>query len=212
MENQSHGQGGYTCAMREDQTIPEAPGRLELVRRFVNSRDIEAGTDAFRTVAGLRDWLGVAGLLDSAVEVGEGDMAHAVEAREALRELLLANHTGSPAPAGSVAALNSALRRAGQSIAFSTVPAWVTEPAAGGVDGAIGRLLGVVIQAMADGTWPRLKACANDRCRWAFYDWSRPRSAKWCHMDLCGNRAKQRAWRSRQTARAAPNPRVVPGR
>jgi predicted RNA-binding Zn ribbon-like protein len=51
---------------------------------------------------------------------------------------------------------------------------------------------------MADGTWSRLKACRADDCLWAFYDGSRNHSAAWCSMASCGNRAKARAYRSRQ--------------
>jgi predicted RNA-binding Zn ribbon-like protein len=49
---------------------------------------------------------------------------------------------------------------------------------------------------MLDGTWPRLKACRN--CCWSFYDYSPNRSATWCSMQLCGNRKKTRAYRSRR--------------
>ena len=38
------------------------------------------------------------------------------------------------------------------------------DPAARGVDGALGRILAVVHQAMADGSWPRLKGCPRDVC------------------------------------------------
>lgn len=184
-----------------------APGRLELVRSFVNTRDVEAVQDALAATTGLEAWLRGAGLLDLDTErpVSPADRTHAIEVREALRTLLLANHDDRPAPAGAVRALNAALRRAGTSLCFSVTAAarWTTEPARGGVDGAIGRLLGVVVESMAEGTWPRLKVCVNDQCRWAFYDWSRARSGKWCSMGVCGNRAKQRAWRGRQ-AQAGP--------
>jgi predicted RNA-binding Zn ribbon-like protein len=179
-----------------------APGRLELVRRFVNTRDIEANQDDLATTIGLKAWLRGAGLLDPDTElpVSAADRTHAVEVREALRTLLLANHDDLPVPARAVRTLNGALRRGGLSLRFSAAATtrWTTEPARGGVDGAIGRLLGVVVEAMADGTWPRLKVCVNDDCRWAFYDRSRARSGKWCSMGVCGNRAKQRAWRGRQ--------------
>jgi predicted RNA-binding Zn ribbon-like protein len=48
-----------------------------------------------------------------------------------------------------------------------------------------------------DGTWPKLKACRSDTCRWAFVDHARNRSRQWCSMSLCGNRAKARAFRAR---------------
>jgi predicted RNA-binding Zn ribbon-like protein len=37
----------------------------------------------------------------------------------------------------------------------------------------------------------------NHGCRWAFYDYSKNRSASWCLMQLCGNRRKIRAYRER---------------
>ena len=70
-------------------------------------------------------------------------------------------------------------------------------------DGAAGHLLAAVLAAQADGSWSRLKLCAADDCRHAFVDRSRNRSATWCSMATCGNRAKVTAFRARARARAA---------
>jgi predicted RNA-binding Zn ribbon-like protein len=43
-----------------------------------------------------------------------------------------------------------------------------------------------------------MKACADDECEWAFYDSSKNRSRTWCSMEVCGNRAKTRAYRARR--------------
>jgi predicted RNA-binding Zn ribbon-like protein len=51
----------------------------------------------------------------------------------------------------------------------------------------------------ARGEWPRIKVCGSPDCRWAFVDATRNRSRRWCDMAGCGNRAKNRAWRLRQT-------------
>ena len=72
------------------------------------------------------------------------------------------------------------------------------EPRLPGLDGAVGRLLGIVYTAMVDGTWYRLKACQSETCRWVFYDRSRNRSAAWCSMAVCGNREKARTYRRRR--------------
>jgi predicted RNA-binding Zn ribbon-like protein len=69
-------------------------------------------------------------------------------------------------------------------------------PRAFGVDGLLGRILAVTFLAMVDGSWTRLKGCRN--CRWAFFDESKNRSARWCSMTLCGNRLKTRAYRRRR--------------
>lgn len=71
--------------------------------------------------------------------------------------------------------------------------------------GDAGNILTVVLAAIADGTWPRLKACPD--CRWAFYDHTRNGSKRWCMMAPagpgsrgCGNIAKVRRHRARARA------------
>jgi predicted RNA-binding Zn ribbon-like protein len=78
------------------------------------------------------------------------------------------------------------------------------EPEPAGVEHALARILAAVHTAMVDGTWPRLKACSNDECRWAYYDHSKNRSGRWCTMDVCGNTMKARTYRRRH-APAAPS-------
>lgn len=43
----------------------------------------------------------------------------------------------------------------------------------------------------------RLRACANDECNLFLVDHSRPGTAKWCSMAVCGNRMKARAYARR---------------
>ncbi len=71
------------------------------------------------------------------------------------------------------------------------------ESRAPGVDGALGRIIATVHDAMAEGSWARLKACPADSCLWAFYDETKNRSGTWCSMSVCGNRTKARAYRRR---------------
>ena len=68
-------------------------------------------------------------------------------------------------------------------------------------DSVRARLLGlllIVSDAQRDGTWAHLKACANDDCRWAFYDRSRNHGGTWCDMATCGNKLKNRDFRARR--------------
>ena len=174
-----------------------APGRLELVRAFVNTLDIEGGADEFSTPGGLREWLASWGLLGREEAVGADGHARAIAVREALRSLLLANNGAEPNPAAA-ATLDETARRARLALRFVPRGSARHEPKAAGVDGALGLLLVIVAGAQADGTWPRLKACRSDTCRWAFYDHARNRSRTWCSMAVCGNRAKARAYRSRR--------------
>jgi len=79
-------------------------------------------------------------------------------------------------------------------------PAQKGLPEAAGTAGALGHIVASVSDAMTDRTWFRLKACADERCRWAFYDQSKNRSGHWCSMEVCGNRSKARQFRRRQRA------------
>ena len=177
-----------------------APGRLEVVRGFVNSVDLEDDTEELSSPEALVAWLTAHELLGDGEEA-EAGLAHlrrAVAVREALRDLLLAQHDDGDPPPEAVATLEDAARRAQLALRFSLDGSVVPAPCCEGVDGAIGRLLAIVAAAQADGTWSRLKACPWDTCRWAFYDHSRNRSGVWCNMAVCGNRAKVKAFRERQ--------------
>jgi predicted RNA-binding Zn ribbon-like protein len=177
----------------------EAPGRLELVRAFVNTVDLEdADKDELRTPEGLRTWLTSRALLGEDAAVGDAELRRAVALREGLRELLLANHGDHELDAGAVAVVDAAARRAKLGLRFAPSGAAHVTPAASGVDGALGTLLTLVADSQADGTWQRLKACPWDTCKWAFYDHSRNRSGVWCNMAVCGNRAKAQAFRDRR--------------
>ena len=183
-----------------------APGTLETVRAFVNTLDIDDGIELLTGPAELATWLAHAGLT-AGVDARElratgADVRRAIELREALRAHLLAHHD-QPLPADAAATLDAAAQRARLTLRFSGADETRLEPAAGGVDGALGRLLAIVARAIEDGTWQRLKVCPADTCQWAFYDASRNRSAVWCDMRVCGNRAKVRGFRERTRAGGA---------
>lgn len=180
-----------------------APGELELVRAFVNTLDVDDDIEELASPAALRDWLAGRDLLPAGTRVDAAGLRRAVDLREALRALLL-HHGGLELDADAPATLDTAARRAGLSVRFGDHVEPRLEPTAAGVDGALGRLLAIVAQAMQDGTWPRLKACLADTCQWAYYDTSRNRSSVWCDMRVCGNRQKVRSFRERHHARSSP--------
>lgn len=177
----------------------EAPGELELVRAFVNTLDIEDGVDELADPAALGRWLRAHGVLPGSSRLGDEELVAARRLREAIRTLLLGNN-GVSVRKEAALALGRTARRAGLAPVFDPDGNVALEPAAGGVDGALGRVLAVAAAAMADGTWSRLKACRADDCRWAFYDHARNRSRQWCSMSVCGNRTKARTYRRRHAA------------
>lgn len=168
----------------------EAPGGLEVVRRFVNTLDVETGTDELEPA-----WLVDAGLLAGGDDV---DLDALRGVREALRVVLVGHHVGEPPDAATAAALNAAADGAPLVVRVGTDGSVRLEPSGAGTAAVVGRLLAAVQVATADGSWDRLKACRLDSCQWAFWDASKNRSRSWCSMAVCGNRAKASAYRARR--------------
>ena len=65
------------------------------------------------------------------------------------------------------------------------------------VDEALAGLADALVTKLASEDAERFRVCANDACRWAFYDESRAGRRRWCDMTTCGNRAKAARHRDR---------------
>ena len=165
----------------------------QLVLDFVNTWHRLEADDALTTPDALAGWLRERDLLSGAA-ISPAELREAKEVREALRTLLLANNDVDVDTAPAVELLDRAARRARLEPSFGRA---ALVPAAGGAAGAVGRLLAVAHAAMADGSWPRLKACRARDCEWAFADHARNHSRAWCSMRVCGNREKVRSYRER---------------
>ena len=179
------------------------PHGLELVIDFVNTLDVETAVDSIARPPELGAWLAERGLLVERAAISPREHAAALRLREALRQLMLANNERD----GDVGAAWSELERTARAgelgVHFTSPGAVSVAPGAGGVAGALSKLLAPVAAGLADGSWARVKACRADLCEWAFYDRSRNRSGVWCDMAVCGNRTKVRAYRSRGTANSS---------
>jgi len=188
---------GATPVTTDEPSRPPAPEPLEIVRLFVNTLDIESGVDELADAASVHAWFLAHDLLDEGTRIKPADQRRVIELREALRALLLANNA-QPLDVGAVDVLNAVGERSPLEVHFDPTGSIGVTGRDGGIDGALGQLMAVVVQAVADGTWTRLKACRDDACHWAFYDRSRNRSAQWCVMAVCGNRNKARSYRERK--------------
>jgi len=172
------------------------------VQAFVNTVDFENGVEELTGPEQLRDVLvGLGVLPDDHPALGAADLARALEVREALRALLLGNN-GIEVERRTLATLEDAACRGRLVVRFDEEGRPDLLPDAPGVDGALGRIVGVVHTAMADGSWRRLKACPRHICRWVFYDRSKNCSSRWCAMSVCGNRIKTSRYRKRRSAHA----------
>jgi predicted RNA-binding Zn ribbon-like protein len=169
---------------------------LELIRDFVNTVDLEDGEDKLADTQGLQYWLVLHGLAELRDRATERDLAAARDIREAIRELLRGHNAIDVDLDAASATLDRASRETGLAVRFGDGGIRFV-PGDTGIAGGLGRVLAAVGAAIADGSWRRLKACRSDTCRWAFIDNARNLSRQWCDMAVCGNRAKARAYRSR---------------
>jgi predicted RNA-binding Zn ribbon-like protein len=174
-----------------------APGALRVVQLFVNTFNQELPGDRIGTAAGLAEFCAEHGL--DGGEASAGDVARAIELREALRLLLMANN-GHQLDRNAAGVVEHAARAAQLGMRLDEGGTASLVPYAPGMDGALGGIVAIAYAAMADGSWRRLKACRRDVCQWAFYDHSRNRSGAWCAMAICGNRTKTRGYRSRRAS------------
>ena len=180
-----------------------ATGDLGLVQAFVNTLDMLPGTEELTGPQALRDWLVTRGLLDSAAApADESDLKHALALREAMRSVIGGN-SGLRVYPVDLATLNEAAVASRLRVRFGGDNRPRLEPEAGGVVGAMGRLVASLYSAMQDEDWDRLKLCGSGTCRWVFYDRSKNHSSRWCTMASCGNREKAR--RFRQSRRGLPS-------
>lgn len=134
----------------------------------------------------------------------ERDQKHAADVwrralavREAIYRVFVARIEGEIPEADDLACLNgelsSALAHAQIGVAGDGF-VWQWQPD----ESALDRVLWPILRSAADlltdhALLSRVGQCADDRgCGWLFLDTSKNRSRRWCDINDCGNRAKQR--------------------
>jgi predicted RNA-binding Zn ribbon-like protein len=75
--------------------------------------------------------------------------------------------------------------------------AWSWEPRQWPVEALLGPIVLSALTTLTQGDLARLKRCRNEKCGWVFFDTTKNRSRRWCEMDVCGNRAKQKRFAAR---------------
>jgi CGNR zinc finger len=175
-----------------------APGRLETVRKLMNTWVVPSATRApeDRLPALLRDQEAWRRSFPE-VPLGADDSAELlVELRDELRQMVGSDDW--------LEALRRWLER------FPPVVDVVTSAEATTVrhaphpdSGVAGWILAAIVDAISVDTWFRLKRCPD--CQWVFYDRTRSRTKVWCDMlagdaggRSCGTIAKVRRFRERQ--------------
>jgi predicted RNA-binding Zn ribbon-like protein len=194
---------------------PSPQPDLETTLDFINTAELERGrpVDAFDSTRAALDWLqGRVGIDASGVPESAAVLARVVRARAAFRELWDSVIEGRTADGAALDEMNRVLRHR------SLLELRAARPDGGGagyrlaertsadpVDGALARLAEPLALTLGStDAIGRMRTCADDECRWVFFDGSRTHQRRWCDMASCGNRAK--AARHRARARAGDQP------
>jgi predicted RNA-binding Zn ribbon-like protein len=184
-----------------DEEPKPAPQPLLLVQSLVNTVERPDGADRLADPVDARPWLVDNGLLGPQHDLSETELDLVRAVREALRTMLVHN-AGGPPPNKTALGVLKAVADGGSARAELGDHGEVHLAADGDLlrDRLVNLLL-IIRDAQRDGSWARLKACANDECQWAFYDRARNHGGTWCDMATCGNKLKNRAFRARSKSR-----------
>lgn len=175
-----------------------APTPLLLVQAFVNTRDPDTHVDAIGNLDLAKSWFASAGLLAASSPVRPDELALAHDLRDSIRSLLPLDPGEPPTPARLDPVRELTQTRHPRLAVDDGGTLSLQNSAHDDLADALFELLLIIRGAQEDGTWSRLKICANPECRWVFYDRSRNQQGHWCNMDVCGNRLKNRRLRARR--------------
>ncbi|MGH2465690.1 MAG: CGNR zinc finger domain-containing protein [Candidatus Limnocylindrales bacterium] len=188
---------------------------LETTIDFVNTFGLTRGHnfDDLGTTRQAIDWLQDRTGLSSALVVESPAVLDRVgRARAAFRELWDASAEGRPAADSALAEVNRVLRHQ------SVLELEPNEDTGGHrlrlasrftgdeVDCALAELAEPLVRAIGSPDAERARICADDGCRWVFFDSSRTHQRRWCDMASCGNRAKAARHRARARGETPPDP------
>jgi predicted RNA-binding Zn ribbon-like protein len=122
-------------------------------------------------------------------------LARALDLREAIHAIAVEITSGRPAPEAPMERL--AKEHAACAAHARLVPdagryvwSWPLREAA--IEAMLGPIVLSALATLTQADLTRVKQCQGEKCGWLFLDTTKNKSRRWCEMDVCGNRAKQK--------------------
>ena len=75
---------------------------------------------------------------------------------------------------------------------------WTWNAAAVPLQAILGPIAHSALALLTEADLSRVKVCHGKACGWLFLDVSKNKRRRWCEMEVCGNRAKQRRFHARK--------------
>jgi predicted RNA-binding Zn ribbon-like protein len=82
-------------------------------------------------------------------------------------------------------------------VASASTFVWVWAPGDSPVEAVLGPIVLSALSVLTGSDLSRIKRCPGDHCGWLFFDATKNKGRRWCEMEVCGNRAKQKRRRRR---------------
>ena len=201
--------------------LPSRAGSLDLIAddlalNFANTesgRGFPSHQNHFRDAGNVVDWLRHA----EALPVEEADwlrkrvsertdlagdlLAQAVALRAAIHGVgeALGRHAKPPEAAlASLSALHARCVAKAELAPGIAACRWAWNVRASPVEAALGPIALAAVRLFTEGDFHRIRECGGHACGWLFYDRSKNNRRRWCEMEVCGNRAKQRRLAARR--------------
>ena len=206
-------------------TLPDLPSRAgsldliadDLALNFANTksgRGFPSHQNHFREAANVVEWLRHA----KALPVEETDWLQtrvaeragprraiswrqAVALRDAVHDIGVAlGHRAKPPEAAlaSLSALHARCVAKAELAPGVESCRWQWSVRASPVEAALGPIALAAVRLFTEGDFARIRECGGHACGWLFYDRSKNNRRRWCEMEVCGNRAKQRRLAARR--------------
>jgi predicted RNA-binding Zn ribbon-like protein len=147
------------------------------------------------------DWL--EGEVSQRADLAADLMTQAIALREAIHDIGAALGRRAKPPAASLADLSALHARcvAKAALAPGVLSCrWRWSVRAAPVEAALGPIALAAVKLFTEGDLHRVRECGGHACGWLFYDRSKNNRRRWCEMEVCGNRAKQRRLAARRRA------------
>ncbi len=170
------------------------PVEAERLIGFLNSRPRSGHPDGLasgESAMALLDSLGLGA--ESLDEVG-------LERLRRLRDLLAVladREVGARGRSAAWDAVNDIAAGVPTVVRFISDEESAVRPAGEGVHDSLGVLIVDLDRAVSGGSWKRVRLCAYEPCKSAFYDATRSRTQRWHSYEVCGNRANVASYRRR---------------
>jgi len=183
---------------------------LDAALDFINTLDLDDGqlVEHFNEPADAATWFAEHGLIhaEARSKWTAADLDHVRGVRRALRDVVDAVVEERRPERASVDLVNATLeaRQPARLELEGTAVRIAHRHAGTPVSNALAIVAETVVDELASGRPDRFRICANDRCRWTFYDSSPTGRRRWCDMATCGNQAKAARHRARVKAGANP--------